>query len=452
MRQRLFPLVLHLCILFVLMYGYEHYIAPIYGYEGYVFDPHEEGWYAALAMVTVMSLITPVAPHKPSTLFYQVMLTNVIIPMIVLYWAGNRPFEYLAQVMVAYCLAIFLPFYFKIKPPHIPFASKSTLRSALFVLSCAYIVAIFALGGGAYLNFDFTKVYEFRGEAASNLPGIFGYISPLIAKIIVPVAFVLALLQKKYGMALIVFGATVLIFGLTAHKSTIFIPFMLLFVYAASSGKHLIGKLLLGILAVLVLSVLDFWGAQHYEGKYLGWAGDLMLRRLFFIPAHLNYLYYDFFSQHGPVLFSNSKVTLGLLEYPYPLDVPHLIGSEYFYDETTGANTGWLGSGYMQAGFAGLVLYAFIVAAVFKYIDACARQSGDRALITAAVIAPILAVINSADLPPAFLTHGLYINLLLIACLSNRSSNAHSSYEQRARAQRYPHFHQAMPQPRITRP
>lgn len=435
MTNRLVTLCLHLGIFYALAYGYQHYIALIYGYEGYRFDPNEDYWYMAFASVVIMSLITPVRDDRPSTLFYHVVLTFVLIPMLVILHAQNRPLEYMGMVLASYVLSIALLFLLKISPPRIAITSKSELRRILFVLACIYLAAIFLLGGYRYLNFDFSKVYDLRDEAAENLPGVFGYISPLMGKVIVPIAFVLSLLYRKYLMALVFFGISVLIFGLTAHKAPLFFPFLILFVYIASTGKNLTLKFNLGVLAVLLLSLWDFALSQKHGPGVFGWVGNLMMRREFFLPSQINYWYYDFFSKHGFVWFSNSKITLGMLDYQYPLDVSHLIGREYYNNEKTGANTGWMGSGYMQAGFAGLLLYGAAVAAVLGYVDACARKSGERALITAAVVIPLFALITSTDLMTAFFTHGLYVNLVLIACFNRKeTSNANSPSKQRAYA------------------
>ncbi|MEN3295663.1 MAG: hypothetical protein V7642_4916 [Burkholderiales bacterium] len=434
MTYRLLILILHLGIFFALGYGYENDIVVVYGYEGYRLEPNQDYWYVAFAAVVAMSLITPIKAERPSTLFYHVTLTFVLIPMLVMFYAQNNSPDYIAMVIACYALSVFLLFGLKVNPPRIAITSKSELRRILFVIACVYIASIFLLGGHRYLNFDISKVYDLRDEAADNLPGIFGYISPLMGKVVVPIAFVLSLLYRKYVMALVFFGISVLIFGLTAHKAPLFFPFLILFVYIVSTGKNLTLKFNLSVLAILLLCLWDFVLLQKYgpDGGF-GWVGNLVLRREFFLPGQINYWYYDFFSRHGFVWFSNSKITLGMLDYPYPLDVSYLIGREYMESERTGANTGWFGSGYMQAGFAGLLLYAAATAAIFKYIDACARQTGERALITAAVVIPVFALITSTDLLTAFFTHGLYVNLLLIACFNRKESfDAYSPSEQRA--------------------
>jgi hypothetical protein len=420
MTNRLTLLALHLAIFFVLMYGYQYYIVPIFGYEGFVFHPDQDARYLAIAAVMLLSLLTPVSEEKPSTVFYHLILTTLLFPMLVLFYAAGKPWEYIAQVLLAYLLCVALPRFMKVKAPAFRLVSDDKLRRGLFMLTGFYIASIFVMGGGSYLNFDFSKVYDFRDEASGNLPGVFGYLSPLVAKVIVPIAFVLSLLHKRYLMALAMLGSAVLIFGLTSHKSTLFAPLMLLFIYLVSRGENLIRKLNTAILVILLLSIADFWLRHDADVESAGWVGALMMRRVFFIPGELNYLYYDFFSRNDWVLFSNSKITLGLLDYKYPLEVAYLIGLEYFGSPRLSANTGWFGAGYMQLGLAGLLLYGALIAFVFKYIDACARKSGERGLVTAAVTVPILAMLSSTDLPTAFLTNGLYLNLLLIACFNKR--------------------------------
>ena len=433
MKNRLLILSLHLATFYVVLAALEHFVAPIYFYEGYVWTPNEAKWYGAVALVMLLSLITPITSSKPSTLFYQLSLLFVLIPMLALFYGQDGPWEYTLQVCAAYSVSVFLVYFLRIRPPSLHLVSKEKLQTILFLVACAYIASIFMLGGGKYLNFDLSRVYDFRGDASSNLPGFYGYISPLIGKVVVPIGFVLALIHRKYLMAFLFMGCAVLIFGLTAHKSTLFAPFLIFFVYAVSEKKQISLKLNAAILIVLVIALADFWMYEKYGDSVFGWVGNLIMRRSFMVPAHINYMYYDFFSQNNFVLFSNSKLTLGMLEYEYPLDVAHLIGSIYHNDERISANTGWLGSGYMQGGFIVLLIYAAVIAAIFGYIDACARAAGNRALITASVAVPILALITSADLPTAFLTHGLYVNLLLIACFHERNaSNAYRPFKQRA--------------------
>lgn len=420
MRHRLTPLILHLCIFFVLAYGYENAIVPLYGYEGYVFQPNIANGYLALTAVVVLSLMTPIAFQKPSTIFYQFTFVLVLIPILVLFYAEDKQWEYPAQVVIAYIFSVFFRRFVKITPPRFSFVSEEMLQRILLFILSGYIAVVLLMGGGAYLNFDFSKVYDFRSDAASNLPGVFGYISHCVEKVAIPIGLVLSLRYKKYLITLLYLGFAFLIFGLTSNKGTLFNPILVLFIYPLTLKKNLTVIFNVAVLIVLILSIADLWMVMNDPERAFGWLGAVMLARTFFVPNEINYMYYDFFSRNEWVFFADSKITFGLIDYNYPLDISHLIGREYFNSDHAGANTGWFGSGYAHAGFAGMLLYAAVAAAIFKYVDACARNLGERALVTAAIIIPISSMITSSDLPTTLLTHGLALNLILIACLRGR--------------------------------
>ncbi|MEG1055075.1 MAG: hypothetical protein RSF79_23905, partial [Janthinobacterium sp.] len=346
MKNRFAILGLHLSIFLAFVYGYEYYIFPIFEYMGYVFEPNEAKWYAALACVTAGSLLTPIDQEKPSTLFYQMILTFVLIPMLVLFHAEDKPWLYMGQVFAAYLGSLFVARFLRIRAPRFDMISSSQLLTLLFACSLACVVAILAMGGAQYLNFDISKVYDFRDEASDNLPGIFSYISPLVGKVFVPMAFVLALKLRKYVSAACIFLISILLYGLTANKGPLVYPFFIFFVYVFCSVKNSIAKFNVAILLGLLISMFDFFLKLEYDYDFLGWTGSVFMRRAFILPSEINFMYFDFFSKNEFVLFSNSKISFGLLDFNYDLDIPYLIGREYFNNVATSANTGWFGSGY----------------------------------------------------------------------------------------------------------
>jgi hypothetical protein len=446
---RIAVLGLHLLAFMLLAHGYEHSVSVIYASEGFHFTPNDDKWLIALGLTAALSFLTPLRSDRASTLFYHLVLCLVLIPMLVLFHAEDQPDIFVAQAVAGYLFSVALRPLIGLKPPRWLRMSPHALRRSFFLAALLYIAAILAMGGGRFLNFDLSRVYDLRGDAADNLPPLFDYVSPLISKVVVPTALVLSILHRQYLAALAFACCSVLIFGLTAHKAPLFYPLLVLGVYAASSRKQLGLLLGLAIVVVLGISLADFWLARQYDDELFGWTGKLVMRRVFFLPAQLNFMYYDFFSRNEWVWFSNSKLTLGFADYPYDLSVTHLIGREYFDSESMGANTGWFGSGYMQAGFPGILLYAAIIAAVFRYVDECARLSGKQPLMTAAVIVPVFAMLTSSDLLTAFFTHGLCLNLLLLACLINKEPlHARRSSYQRTSPLRYPGLRQAVPQPR----
>jgi hypothetical protein len=273
-------------------------------------------------------------------------------------------------------------------------------------------MSIVMFGGLRYFNLDFSKVYDFRSGSATNLPAIYGYISPLVSKVLLPFSLLLAALNRDRVLALGAIVGSIMMFGLTAHKGPLFYPFVVLALYYVLNQKYAVRKLLVGYLMVVCISLVDFM---------LGgmWIGSLMLRRMYLVPAHLNYIYHDYFSSNPYYLWSKSKISFGLSESKYSLDPSHLIGLEYYGSELTGANTGWIGSGYMNAGIFGVLLYAIIIALFFAMLNGYSR-SIDKRIIVAITAAPMLTVLMSSDLPTAFLNHGVILSLVLFSLFSVR--------------------------------
>jgi len=408
---------LHLAIFLVLFFGYEYFIVPKFGYEGYFFEPNNVNIFISLILMMILSLSTPIESGKPSTLFLHITLILVLIPMLVLFCAENKPWAYTFQSVAAYLVIILLLPLIQAKYIKLPSFDYNILATVLISFTVFYIAFIFAMGGWSYFNLDISKVYDFRTEAEENLGGIFGYISPLIGKVILPFSLLLSLITKRYFSVLLCILLSVIIFGLTAHKGPLFYPLFIVVIYFLLSNKNVIRNLSLVCIAVLAVSIVDILLSNIFDYYLFGWFGSLAMRRMFIVPGSINYMYYDFFSNNDFVFWSESKLTLGLLDYPYSIDTSHLIGLEYFGMYDAGANTGWLGSGYMHAGFISTLFYAFIISVVFSYIDKLATRVHDRRLVVAGIFLPIITLITSSDLPTAFLTHGLFMNLILIGFL-----------------------------------
>ena len=153
------------------------------------------------------------------------------------------------------------------------------------------------------------------------------------------------------------------------------------------------------------------------------WATALIINRVFLIPAQLNFYYYDFFSHHPKVLWTDSSWLLldKVIGYPYDLPIPNIIGYEYFNRPETSANTGWLGSGYAHAGALGVFLYAIILGLLFKFLDYKSKALNKNFITTS--FAPFVVYLFSSDLKTMFLTHGLIIYILVLMLIKEQKKH-----------------------------
>jgi len=399
--------MLYLIAFSLLWYGYAVYIVPKYDYMGFAWTPNREKVVEGILAVVFFACILPSKVNKPSDFYLHVHFLLPVLPMSVLFGAADLPREYFYMVLFAFVVVCVvrnfqLP---KIKGDIIP---VPVMLWSLLIISAVYISSIILLGGIRFFNLNLLKVYEFRSIAAQNLPGLYAYLSPMVSKALLPFLLLLAIYRRNVLVAVLAIFGSVMIFGLTNHKAPLFYPFFVLGVYAILSLKRKkIELLLIGYIFCILVSISDllFSGSEILIGL-------LFLYRVFFIPSHINYAFYDFFSDHPHTLWSESKITFGLVEYPYDFDSQHLIGYHYFNSELIGANTGWLGSGYMQFGFTGMLIYAVAVGLLISGVDTLAQRR-ELAISGAIVFIPLFELFLSSDLLTALLTHGLILVLFL---------------------------------------
>jgi len=393
----------------LIFYGYYKFIVPIYGYSGFKWNPDNIKIIEGVLLTAILPYFLPKDFNKPSDILLHIQLLFPILPMFVLYGAGDDSREYLYYTVTAFLLMRLITSRLHVKAIRVGNLSPIIFQRLLLAISWSVIGSIILFGGLKYLNFDLSKVYDFRADAAANLPPIYGYLSSLTSKVLLPFSLLLAVINKDRFFALASIAGSVMMLGLTAHKGPLFYPFAVLALFFILQKKNVIRMLLYGYLFIVGISLLGF-----AVGGLADWIGNLMLRRTYLVPAHLNYLYYDFFSTNPFVFWAESKITFGLLESPYNLNIPNLIGREYYDNDLTGANTGWIGAGYSNAGFFGMLVYAAIIGILMSLLDSYSKFI-DKGILVAIIVAPMLAVMMSSDLPTAFLNHGVILSLILFA-------------------------------------
>ena len=334
--------------------------------------------------------------------------------MLVLYGAQDFSRKYLFFTVTSFLLLNYIR-HFKIPKIKNGLVNLDTLIKIIFFIILVYIIGIIFFGGLKYLNFNFLNVYLIREESAKNLPSLFSYFTPSISKVFIPLMVAISLYKKKYLYTLLGIFSGIMVFGLTAHKGPMFYPLLVFFIYKIldKRSERLTGLLFGGYLLSIIAPIMIYFINDSFFA-----IGSFSFRRVYFVPALLNFFYYDFFSSNPLVLLSESKLTLGLVDYPYSLNSSRLIA--YLYTKgsltTGGANTGWIGSSYMNFGFSGMLLYTFIIGLLFSICDELASKKG-RALIGSSIFIPIFILFTSSDLPTAMLNHGVILSLLVILAL-----------------------------------
>jgi len=398
-------LMLYLLGFLFLSVFYEHYIVPKWSYYGFPWNPSVQRITLASLGLAVLVILVPARPKLPSDFFLHIHLLFPVLPMLVVYGLGNTNGVYTAFVVISFLVLI----YARLVPVALPkirgYSPAKIMRGCLlFTWFC--IIAIFAFGGYKYINFDLFEVYDYRRQAASNLPSFFGYITPIVGKVLIPLALGVALMQRRLLASTAAIAGAIMIFALTSRKGPLFYPLVVFAIFYMAGKRKMIIYLLLGNIFIILMS----FGELMWDSDLLA---NLIIRRNYFIPAIANYGYYDFFSSHPFVMLSNSKITFGLLEYPYELPAALMLGKVYWNNPEMSANTGWMGTSYMHFGFAGMLVFAVVIGILLRLIDQLSKKTPPSQVLALSIV-PFLALFTSADLPTALLTHGLLVCMILI--------------------------------------
>jgi hypothetical protein len=227
--------------------------------------------------------------------------------------------------------------------------------------------------------------------------------------------------KKIWGTLLVIFLA-ILFFGFTSHKSALISSILLMGLYYFLKFEDSLTKLLLGFFILIFISTVALYFYEIYNNHAALMFGSIIFRRGLILPSEINYAYYDYFSNGNYIYWANSKLSLELMAYNYDKALPQLIGDFMFPEHGASANTGFLGSGYAQAGFTGLFIYALIISIFLKYADSAIASLNDKNLGMAVLVIPSLVLMTSSDLGITFLSHGLIFSLFIVSIMQKKKN------------------------------
>lgn len=406
-------------LLFFSMYFMYFWVVRVYGSDGYTFIVDSDLKTPSLsktilgAVTTCLLSIFVGSNGRPSNIFVNFSLTLIIIPTLVLHAAADLEIGFyflnVSAFMIVACMTKLRPIYFS----RITGLAPNTVLLCLILILSGFLASIIAFGGLSFLSFDITAVYDIRGDAERNLPSLYAYLNSIITKAVIPYAIILAIYHRMWLLVAAIATLSVFLFAVTAHRAPIFFPFVVLFVYFSYSERVFMIRLASALVALSTATSILVSLYVNY-GFSLGlWFGAIIGNRAMLLPSLINYSYYDFFLSNPSYYWSDSKITMGLLDRFYEAPAPSVIGLNYFGREGVFANTGWIGSGMAQAGPLGVILYSFCLGSVFLIMDGYQRKFGSRFVVSAFCI-PALFMITSADFVVMFLTHGLIVSFILV--------------------------------------
>lgn len=237
MSDKILIILAYVVTYLMLLYGYYIYLVPKWSYYGFLWHPDWTKMVEALVYVAIISLVLPVSVRKPSDFFLHLQFLMPILPMLVLYGAMGQRRTYIHATLLSFGIILMMVKTIRLKPIRTPKIPPKDLQTLLLFIGYLVVVSILLQGGWRYFNLSFTKVYVYREAAAANLPTLYGYLNSWVSKVIFPFSLLLAVLTRKKIQSFLALLGSILMFGLTSHKGTLFYPFSALLLYWITGKK-----------------------------------------------------------------------------------------------------------------------------------------------------------------------------------------------------------------------
>ena len=394
---------------------YVTYIVNKWGYQ--TFSLNTNTYKLALsyvALIPICCFLSFFKSNKMSHFFLVVLYYTMYMPIGTIYSFKNEDTIYFFMVNVIFFILTFFIIFIN-ERGEIKGTNDSTIRIKTkfpYLIKAVTIITVLGmtvqnikhLDIGATLNL--AKVYSVRRniEYGWGMDYLFSWQTKVLNPYMIAYQHINGNKVKRTIYVLL----QLWLYVLTGHKMVLFTLVMLVLIIGFRKYMNKLTVFFVSGMAICFAISLIEIGLQGSS-----FIIDFFIRRVFYIPALLNFYYYDFFNAHG---FQFWKFSLfGRLfgaRLDFAVNPSFIIGGTYFKSSNMNAVAGFLGSEYMNGGFIGLLLVTAALIVLLKITDKFAYRLGIE-ITLATMLTPLYTLWNTSFLT-ALLTGGVLLAFVLL--------------------------------------
>lgn len=402
-RKSTLVVCLALAVYYAIMeFFYQNFIAPNYSRFGFHMNLNMDK-YIETKFIFILILGITVFISLTSKFIYSIIIFFIIfflVPSLVTYSFSNQVAGPLYSIIVLIVSIGFI----STREIKIPKIKSSKLSFGIVMVAVILSVIPILLKFGVYLNASnllLKDVYDTRDLFDENASTLMNYLFNWLIKAIIPIAMIYFLINKRYWFAGSSFLTMLYLYSISGNKLVYITTFVMLFFFFAGSdcinkSKIVSIMLIVGLLAVLVI---DYTFNSELKG--------IFVMRMLFLPAYLNYYYFDFFNG-APLYFAESHFFNLFNIYPYDRPIGYVIAQAYIHVNDMNANNGLIGDGFMNLGYVGVLLNILSVTLIFLFFNSI--KPDPRYL---GIFFVLIFLFLSVPLLSMFITGGLWILFLM---------------------------------------
>ena len=248
-------------------------------------------------------------------------------------------------------------------------------------------------------NIFLINVYQTRALFREISIPLTGYIMAPLVRVILPFLVVDNMEKRKWGRVLL-FSLMIIYVYLCGALKSVFFGLISLFLFYKGDYPLKVIRFLKAI------SFFTYFGvaiALIFDNVFLL---DIFIRRIFFVPAYLNTIYINHFSNNFTYL-SHSPFGFGLVSNNFNGSLSMYVGEIVMGLKGLNANVGVFTEGYISFGYFGLLLFGLLISLIFLFLKMIRIDSKYFGIVFIYIY-----YLNTAFLSTLLLTHGLMFFLI----------------------------------------
>lgn len=401
-----------------LEFTYAAFMAPRFGYLGYVYhEPSPEWMLAVYLLLLAAAGFLPYSTRQASGFAVWFLYVALLVPVaaVPLYGSTRDPAD--TFLFAFYCAAIWACVALILRRSPTPVIPIRQSRSGLFwliiasvsLVTYAYIQVIFGI------RFNIVSLFEvydtrlhYRDEGLPTVP-LLGYLITNQGNVINPLLMVMAIVRRRPPLLVAGLVGQLILYSTTGYKTVLIsIP---LAVAIALCLRH--RRSLTGIMIVVASTILA-WAAITIDRIASVGMVDIVVSRIYLTAGYLIPHYRDVYDGAPWAMWDYSF--LGpLVDTPYTMTPGFYVGAKALGQPDVQANASLFADGYANLGLAGIAIEAAALVAILLLADGASRHL-PLAVVMPTALLPVFSLANGSPFT-AFLSYGFALMILLFALL-----------------------------------
>lgn len=410
---------------FALEFTYAAFMAPRFGYLGYIYHNPDPWWMlATYLLLLATAAFLPYRTKQLSGFAVWFLYAAILVPVAIVPQFGSDRDPAGSFLFALYCAAIWVGVALAVRRlpgPLIPirqsgFRVLGAVVAVLSVITYVYVWSVFGITFNVVSVFDIydTRIL-YRDVTVPTVP-ILGYLITNQGNVINPLLMAVGVVRNRWTLVVLGVLGQVILYSTTGYKTVLIsIPLAILVALILRNRQHLSG------IAIFVGATVLVWTSILADRILsLGFV-DILVSRIFLTAGYLMPFYRDVYDDGAWALWDYSF--LGpLVEAPYATSPGFHLGAVMLGRPDVQLNASLFADGYANLGLVGIAIEAAFLIILLRLADSASRGL-PLAVVAPVALLPVFALANGSPFT-ALLSYGFALMIVLLALIPREGIDA----------------------------